>query len=118
MEQILSENIALIDDTWILHYPSMIFTDDNININIFDSLDELKKFKWLTDDTINNTIQTPTFDNDLVSKVEHIDNDSLLAIRTDLFTYNSDTIIELRELSTGETITLTHNLITLTTEIS
>ena len=66
---------------------------------------------------IKGTTQTVTFNsNGTVQTVTHKDS-SGKTLRTDSFTYGTDTITETRTLASGETLTITTNTKTLTTEV-
>ena len=41
MKQVLSQNIGLIGSDWIIEHPTMIFTDDNIDVQVFNTQAEL-----------------------------------------------------------------------------
>lgn len=57
---------------------------------------------WNTDDTIQ--------------QIKHIKTDDNTTIRTDTFTYNGDTITEVRTINTGETLTFVYHMDTYITE--
>lgn len=56
---------------------------------------------------IRDTIQYTTYTNDQITKIEHKRGENIL--RTDTFTYNDNLIIELRTLSTSETLEYRHH---------
>lgn len=63
------------------------------------------------------TVQTILFDaSGNVQSITHTRNN--VAIRTDGFTFAENTITEVRTLSTGETLTIVTNLITLETTVT
>lgn len=65
---------------------------------------------------INDTIQTITYNSDgSIQKIEHTQGQ--LVIRSDVFTFSDTTIVEVRTLNTGESLTITTNLETLTTTV-
>ena len=69
-------------------------------------------------DEIPNTTQAYTFDqetNKLTTIVHTLNN---VAVRTDTFTYGTNTITETRTLNTGEVLTIVTNLTTLETTIT
>ena len=72
----------------------------------------------LLDTNIKGTIQTITKDSeDKISKIEHKNGDTV--VRRDTFTYNSNQIIETRELvGKNKTLTLDYNLTTLEVVVS
>lgn len=64
---------------------------------------------------IPDTTQTYTFSGGSVTQVLHASGGT--TVRTDVFTYGADSITETRTLSTGESLTITTNLTTLTTTV-
>lgn len=74
------------------------------------------KFKLLVDE-IPDTTQSYTFSGGTVSAVTH-KNSSNVTIRSDVFTYASNTITEVRTLNTGESLTIVTNLTTLETTVT
>ena len=72
----------------------------------------------LLETNIKGTIQTITKDsNDKISKIEHKNSNTV--VRRDTFTYNSNQIIETRELvGKNKTLTLDYNLTTLEVVVS
>jgi hypothetical protein len=68
-----------------------------------DDVDQLKNALMLQEETIPDTVQTITFDSaGNVSAITHTANN--VAVRTDAFTFGTDTITEVRTLSTGESL--------------
>lgn len=67
-------------------------------------------------DDVPNTVQTYTFTNGSVSKVEHKNGNTL--IRSDVFAYSETTITETRTLNTGDVLTIVTNLTTLETTVT
>ena len=65
---------------------------------------------------IPGTTQTPIFSDGQLARVEHTSGGA--AVRTDVFTFSNTQIVEVRTLSTGESVTLTTNLETLQTVIT
>ena len=51
MKQVLSQNIALIEDV-VLEHPTMIFTDDDVQVDVFDTQEDLTTF--LAQKDVNN----------------------------------------------------------------
>ena len=71
----------------------------------------------LQEETIPDTVQTITFDSaGNVSAITHTANN--VAVRTDAFTFGTDTITEVRTLSTGESLTIVTNTTTLQTTVT
>ena len=82
-----------------------------------DDVDQLKNALMLQEETIPDTVQTITFDSaGNVSAITHTANN--VAVRTDAFTFGTDTITEVRTLSTGESLTIVTNTITLQTTVT
>lgn len=81
-----------------------------------EEVDELNERLLLLDDNVPNTVQTYTFTNGSVSKVEHKNGNTL--IRSDVFTYSETTITETRTLNTGDVLTIVTNLETLETTVT
>lgn len=44
MKQVLSQNIGLIGNDWVIGHPTMIFTDDDVPVEVFTNHDELNTF--------------------------------------------------------------------------
>lgn len=77
----------------------------------------LQEGLMLQEETIPDTVQTITFDSaGNVSAITHTANN--VAVRTDVFTFGTDTITEVRTLSTGESLTIVTNTTTLQTTIT
>ena len=74
-----------------------------------------ERLRLLVDD-VPNTVQTYTFTNGSVSKVEHKNGNTL--IRSDVFAYSETTITETRTLNTGAVLTIVTNLTTLETTVT
>ena len=82
-----------------------------------DDVDQLKNALTLQEETIPDTVQTITFDSaGNVSAITHTANN--VAVRTDAFTFGTDTITEVRTLSTGESLTIVTNTTTLQTTVT
>lgn len=81
-----------------------------------DEISGLKDDLTLLSDEIPDTVQTYTFSGGSVSRVTHSRNGT--AIRTDVFTYGSSIITEVRTLNTGESLTIVTNLTTLETSVT
>ena len=72
----------------------------------------------LQEENIPGTTQTITFDADgNVQSIVH-KNSSNVAVRTDAFTFGTDTITEVRTLNTGESLTIVTNTNTLVTTVT
>lgn len=107
-------------------YNSTAFeTDDTLTIPdaaadskaVGDELSDLKNALTLQEETIPDTVQTITFDSaGNVSAITHTANN--VAVRTDAFTFGTDTITEVRTLSTGESLTIVTNTTTLQTTVT
>lgn len=85
--------------------------DDQIQ----DSAEFIQTKAILEAEEIPDTTQTYTFSGGSVAQVLHANGGT--TVRTDVFTYGADTITETRTLSTGESLTITTNLTTLTTTV-
>ena len=81
-----------------------------------DEVAQLKDDFILEMDEIPDTVQSYTFVDGTVSQITH--NRSGVAVRTDVFTYGTNTITEVRTLSTGESLTIVTNLTTLETTVT
>lgn len=81
----------------------------------FTALEILDKLRA---EDIPDTVQSITFDNVTgnVSQVTHTANN--VAVRTDVFTFGTGTITEVRTLSTGQSLTIVTNTTTLATTIT
>lgn len=78
---------------------------------------QLETALMLQEETIPDTVQTITFDSaGNVSAITHTANN--VAVRTDAFTFGTDTITEIRTLSTGESLTIVTNTTTLRTTVT
>lgn len=81
-----------------------------------DAISDLNDAMNLLNDEIPNTVQTYTFTDGSVSQVLHKLGST--TIRTDVFTYSTNTITEVRTLNTGERLTIVTNLTTLETTVT
>lgn len=81
-----------------------------------NDVDDLKSAMSLLHDEIPNTVQTYTFTDGSVSQVLHKSGNT--TVRTDTFTYATNTITEVRTLNTGESLTIVTNLQTLETAVT
>lgn len=81
-----------------------------------NDVDDLKRAMSLLHDEIPNTVQTYTFTDGSVSQVLHKSGNT--TVRTDTFTYATNTITEVRTLNTGESLTIVTNLQTLETAVT
>ena len=79
-------------------------------------LNQEKKYQLLLDDGVPNTVQEYTFSGGAVSQVTH--KRSGTTIRTDVFTYGTSSITEVRTLNTGESMTIATSLETLETSVT
>ena len=82
---------------------------------------DLKSAYDLLLDEIPDTVQTITFDNATgnVSQIVHKKRtDSTVTVRTDVFTFGTNTITEVRTLGTGASLTIVTNTETLATTIT
>lgn len=70
----------------------------------------------LLHDEVADTVQTYTFVDGSVSKIEHKRNN--VSVRTDQFVYESNTITETRTLDSGQSVEIETNLETLETSVS
>ena len=80
-----------------------------------EDLNQVDVHQNLLCDEIPDTVQAYTFADGAVSQVTHTRDN--VAIRTDAFTYGANSIAEVRTLNTGESLTITTNLITLETTV-
>lgn len=80
---------------------------------------EQDRIHWLLQsDEIIDTVQSIAFDQQgNISSITHTDQEST-AVRTDRFTFGTNTITEVRTLSTGQSLTLVTNLTTLVTTVT
>jgi hypothetical protein len=86
------------------------------NLKSAVQLDE--KYALLLHDEIPGTTQTIAFDSSgNVSTITHT-NGSNVAVRTDAFTFATNSITEMRTLNTGETLTIVTNTTTLATTVT
>ena len=76
----------------------------------------LKSAMNLLHDEIPTTVQTYVFTDGSVSQVLHKSGNT--TVRTDTFTYATNTITEVRTLKTGESLTIVTNLQTLETTVT
>ena len=79
-------------------------------------LETIEKLQKLLSDVIPGTTQTYTFTDGSVSQVLH--KQGATTIRTDAFTYATNTITETRTINTGEVLTIVTNLTTLETTVT
>lgn len=94
--------------------------NDNLILRDADAQEQISGLKedlMLQEETIPDTVQTITFDSaGNVSAITHTANN--VAVRTDAFTFGTDTITEVRTLSTGESLTIVTNTTTLQTTVT
>ena len=107
--KVLNNNADLIDK---------FATDIEAKINNNKTSTDGELESLLLETNIKGTIQTITKDsNDKISKIEHKNGDTV--VRRDTFTYNSNQIIETRELvGKNKTLTRDYNLTTLEVVVS
>lgn len=95
---------------------------DGVTYDVQDSIAQqaiadANKDSLLHDEEIDDTVQTIVFDgNGNVQSITHSRGGS--AIRTDTFTFGTNTITEVRALSSGETLTIVTNTVTLQTTVT
>ena len=89
---------------------------ENADNALDEDIGDLKSAMNLLHDEIPNTVQTYTFTDGSVSQVLHKSGNT--TVRTDTFTYATNTIIEVRTLNTGESLTIVTNLQTLETAVT
>lgn len=88
----------------------------DIKQDLSENVGDLKIAMNLLHDEIPNTVQTYTFTDGSVSQVLHKSGST--TVRTDVFTYATNTITEVRTLNTGERLTIVTNLTTLETTVT
>ena len=88
---------------------------DNLN-KIEQGIYDAHICEMLLCDEVQNTTQEYTFSGGSVTQVLH--KRSGTTIRTDAFTYATNTITEVRTLNTGENVTIVTNLTTLETTVT
>lgn len=81
-----------------------------------NDVQDLKSAMKLLCEEIPNTVQTYVFADGSVSQVLHKSGNT--TVRTDTFTYATNTITEVRTLNTGESLTIVTNLQTLETVVT
>lgn len=92
-------------------------TDIEVKINNNKNLNDSSLEDLLLEINIKDTSQVPIKTNDKITSIEHRKGD--VVIRKDTFTYNTNQIIEYRELiGKNKSITLTYNLLTLEVVVS
>lgn len=78
---------------------------------------DLKSTSMLETESIPDTVQTIAFDSSgNVQSITHMQNN--VTVRTDVFTFGSNTITEVRTLATGESLTIVTNTETLVTTVT
>ncbi len=84
---------------------------------IAGAVDDLKSAMSLFDEFIAGTVQSVTFDaSGNVQTITH--TNGAATVRTDSFTFATNTITEVRTLATGESLTIVTNLTTLETTVT
>jgi len=81
-----------------------------------DDLSESDVLQKLLHDNVPDTVQNYTFTDGTVSKVEHKSGNVIK--RSDVFTYGTSSITEVRTLNSGESLTIVTNLSTLETTVT
>ena len=81
-----------------------------------DDLSESDVLQKLLHDNVPDTVQNYTFTDGTVSKVEHKSGNVIK--RSDVFTYGTSSITEVRTLDSGESLTIVTNLSTLETTVT
>lgn len=83
-----------------------------------ERLDDMYKKIELMESYIPDTVQTITFDQQTgnISQILHSRNN--VAVRTDVFTFGSNSVTEVRTLDTGESLTIDTNTATLVTTVA
>ena len=78
----------------------------------------MKVISDLEKDEIENTVQAISFDNQTgnISRIVHTRNG--VTVRTDVFTFGTNTITEVRTLPSGESMTIVTNTSTLQTTVT
>lgn len=89
---------------------------ENADTALGEDIGDLKSAMNLLHDEIPNTVQTYVFTDGSVSQVLHKSGNT--TVRTDAFTYATNTITEVRTLNTGERLTIVTNLTTLETTVT
>lgn len=98
-------------------------TIDGVDYDLHDAgvrseVTDLKSHAALQEETIPGTTQIISFDSSgNVTSIVH-KNSSNVAVRTDAFTFGTDTITEVRTLNTGENLTIVTNTNTLVTTVT
>ncbi|MDD3399242.1 MAG: hypothetical protein PHW93_06585 [Candidatus Methanomethylophilaceae archaeon] len=98
-------------------------TDDDVPLSatqgkvLQDEIDSHLIERFLLNNIIVNTTENITYTNDDITQIVYLLGENIF--RTDTFSYpDENTIIEVHELSTGESITITYNFSTNTVEVS
>ena len=98
---------------WVKETPG-----EEVQVATLGEFNDLKSVILLQEETIPDTTQTISSDSSgNVSSIIHKDG-SNNAIRSDAFTFGTNTITEVRTLYTGETLTIVTNTITLVTTVT
>lgn len=83
-----------------------------VKADIEGQVSEVATQQLLMAESIIGTTQTPTFVDEELSTITHKRTTDNVIIRTDQYTVQSDSAVEVRTLFTGESITITTNLTT------
>lgn len=81
-----------------------------------EDLSESDVLQKLLHDNVPDTVQNYTFTDGTVSRVEHKSGNTVK--RSDVFTYGTTSITEVRTLDSGESLTIVTNLSTLETSVT
>ena len=109
-------NKALSSDVNLVGSDIPVSALDSTKLDV--AITDLKSAILLQEETIPDTTQTISFDSSgNVSSIVHKDG-SNNTIRSDAFTFGTNTITEVRTLYTGETLTIVTNTITLVTTVT
>ncbi len=91
--------------------------EDVTSTNLGAEVIDLSRIMMLQEDVVPNTVQTLEYNSSgNVSQVIHKRNGS--TIRTDAFTFGTNTVTEVRTLSSGESLTIITNTDTLVTTVT
>jgi hypothetical protein len=117
MADIVTNTLQIGNDNLILRDADAQEKVSDLKEDLSESVGDLKNALMLQEETIPDTVQTITFDSaGNVSAITHTANN--VAVRTDAFTFGTDTITEVRTLSTGESLTIVTNTTTLQTTVT
>lgn len=121
MDKLTAIKIKYDDETYSDEIPISVLSE-NVEWDISGAaadakvVGNLKSAMNLLHDEIPTTVQTYVFTDGSVSQVLHKSGNT--TVRTDTFTYATNTITEARTLNTGESLTIVTNLQTLETTVT